>query len=291
MIADAFLGLISRRHGGMAEADFFGSLLEKRFESVEADAGEVTAGLVTGAFEARSQAARELEGVDADHLIELLMRRRFSVESHCEMSRTLVMARASFASGLYESITVQSAGQKSHVVQARIGVWFGRHGIVCGQSRLLTELAPHSRTGILMVRDAEAARRAECRIAHLAPSAVEIYARNFGLQLLARLSKLKPHVEGYLRRIGGGDVTRNLSRVNALANADQIEFARRLLEIPGVQRTSAPVEYRLAALSLAVFGEEVEGNDLPFLYQAMKGAPLMLRLQLIVHQLIENGDR
>lgn len=268
----------------MAEADFFAGLLEKHFESVETDVANLSAGAVTSAF--TEPPLTTPLAIEPAVLGALLRPSLFDLESRCDLAQTLVFARPSFAKGLFESITIQAAGTRSHVLQVRVGVWFGRHGIVTGQSRQLREIAPQSVTGILLLKTPADARAAEKKIAELAPPAAFAFARLHGSTLLSRVADFQSAASRYLARLRPvSDPARVIARLLAEATTDQIAFARRLLETPGIQRIKAPEHYLAAALGLAVLGQSVEGLGLAEL--ARNGAGM--KIQLIVHSMMEES--
>ena len=271
----------------MPETDFFATLLEKHYESVETDTNGISANNVTEAFE--QPVTRDFScAPNPTRLAGLLAPFRFILESQCDVSQTLVFARPSFAPDLYESISLQSAGRRGHVLQARVGVWFGRHGIVAGQSGQLTKLAPQSRTGILILRSPVEMRATEIFVSNIAPAAAETYARTHGPALLTRLATVRARVGAYLTRMRPlHDAGFLVTRLTTQASTDEIEFARRLLETPGMQRVAAPQAYLAAALALGIFGEEIEGRAHPFSSTPLRGNPTVLRLQLLVHHLLD----
>jgi hypothetical protein len=272
----------------MAQTEFFASLLEKHELSVETDAETLSGSSVTAAFDEPPPARDLFCALSVERLEPLLAHHRFALESQCDISQTLVFARPSFAPDLFESLTLQSAGRRGHVLQARVGVWFGRHGIVAGHSRQLTQLAPQSRTGIMILRSPIEARATEILLSNIAPPAAETFARTHGPDLLARLSTVRTRVSVYLTRLRPlADTQRMVARLISAATPDQLEFARRLLETPGIQRISAPQPYLAAALALGIYGEEIECRPHPFTTTPLKGNPTLLRLQLLVHHILD----
>lgn len=266
----------------MAQQDFLEAVLETHFESVDMEVEQLTAENLTAAFTAPAPAGETR--VNSENLRQLLARDNFALDCNCPATQTIIYVRPSFAPGLQESITIQSAGRRGQVVQARVGVWFGVHGIVAGESRPL--LSTGSSTGILLLRDAGHARATETRIAATGPRAAATLARAKGPTILTRLGAARRAAQEYLALLGPPRPAREiLLDLLSRATPDQRTAARMLLDFPGVLRIDRPQLYHIAALALTLFGPQVERLEPPFRTATLRGAPMVTRLQLLVHYL------
>ena len=275
----------------MPETEFFAQVLEKHYETVDTDVATLSADAVTSAFEHAAEVAlKGPVGIDTAALQERLALCGFWVESQCPSLQTITFARQSFTADLCESITIESAGSRGNVVQVRVGAWFGRHGIVAADSRLLVELSSRAGNGAVLLRDARHAREVEERLVRIGPLQARIFARAHGEGILTRVAPARRAAAIYMTFLRPGrQPGESLAKLQARATENQRLLARRVLETPGIAHLPGDELYQLAALLIAVHGEEVEGMPHPFRTAALKGNALMMRVQLIVHHLLERS--
>lgn len=211
--------------------------------------------------------------------------------------REIRFTRASIADGLFEQLWIDCDGRAGDAVSAYAVVSTVRglsltKGMV--ELRLLHEVAQNSDRGWTMIAGDAQAADWELRLSRLAPAIVRDFAERAGSALLARTMSARTAAAQYAKKLVQlGGTGPACSTLLEQSTPEQGEVAERLVRQPGVLQIPDRFPlYRLATLTMALFGDEIEGRTKAFhTVNPLTDREVMWRIQFIVDWLDSIGGR
>lgn len=200
-------------------------------------------------------------------------------------------SRPSSTPDLFEIVAIKGAAGRSKAMYSNIGISVVRGETAWKGLTLVECMTPRgNEAGWFEPSSREDAKAWLEEVVSAAPALAAKMIAEQGPKLLADTAEARVVADKYLR-LGSlleRSVETSIAELRKRATADQVKLAERLIDNTGIIKfEGADALYLAAALSMVVFGDEVEGRRAPFDIKApAMDRPFAWRIQIIADRLL-----
>jgi hypothetical protein len=210
-------------------------------------------------------------------------------------SKNFYFSRASSALELFELVTIAGAARGHQAFGSSIGISVVRGETATKGLTLLECKTPRgNEAGWFEPRSRDEAQQWLKEVAVAAPALTVKMIAEHGLNLLADTGEARAAADAYLRLgfLLERSLETSIADLRKRATTEQVNLAERLVTSSSIMKLENGEQiYIAAALSMVVFGDEVEGRSTPFDVKApVMDRPLVWRIQLLADRLLRHHE-